>query len=47
MCTRTRVLEKFAKAVETRAKKAYAKAQVREEAWWRQKIRFVPLAFEI
>lgn len=38
---------KFSKAAETRKKKAYAPAKAREEARWRRKIRFIPLAFEI
>jgi hypothetical protein len=38
---------KFSKVVETRKKKAYAPVKAREEARWRRKIRFIPLAFEI
>ena len=38
---------KFSKVAETRKKKAYAPAKAREEARWRRKIRFIPLAFEI
>ena len=38
---------KFSKAAETRKEKAYKKAKAREEARWRRKIRFIPLAFEI
>ena len=38
---------KFSKVAETRKKTAYAPAKAREEARWRRKIRFIPLAFEI
>jgi hypothetical protein len=38
---------KFSKAVETRKKMAYAPAKAWEEARWRRKIWFIPLAFEI
>ena len=38
---------KFSKAAETRKKKAYAPAKAWEEAWWRGKIRLIPLASEI
>ena len=37
----------FSKVAETRKEKAYKKAHAREEARWRRKIRFIPLAFEI
>jgi hypothetical protein len=38
---------KFSKAAGTKMKTAYALAKAREEKWWRRKIRFIPLAFEI